>query len=81
MVVRPLFSPAERRVLESLLRHRVRFMVVGLSAAVLQGAHVVTQDIDLWFEELPDKKFDPGIAGRGCGLRPAHPPQSSDVGG
>ena len=58
MAERPLFSAAERRVLESLLRHRVRFMLVGLSAAVLQGAPVVTQDIDLWFENLndPDRK-------------------------
>lgn len=29
-------------------------MVVGLSAAALQGAPVVTQDVDLWFENLRD---------------------------
>jgi len=27
-------------------------MVVGLSAAALQGAPVVTQDVDLWFKDL-----------------------------
>ncbi|OGV63511.1 MAG: hypothetical protein A2498_06950 [Lentisphaerae bacterium RIFOXYC12_FULL_60_16] len=27
-------------------------MIVGLSAAALQGAPVVTQDIDLWFRDL-----------------------------
>lgn len=27
-------------------------MVVGLAAAALQGAPVVTQDVDLWFHEL-----------------------------
>jgi hypothetical protein len=32
-------------------------MLVGLSAAALQGAPVVTQDVDLWFEDLGD----PGI--------------------
>lgn len=48
-VVLPL-SAGELRVLESLVRHRIRFMVVGLSAAALQGAPVVTQDVDLWFE-------------------------------
>jgi len=32
-------------------------MIVGLSAAALQGAPVVTQDVDLWFEDLND----PGI--------------------
>jgi hypothetical protein len=67
VAVQPLFSPAERRVLESLLRHRVRFMIVGLSAAVLQGAHVVTQDIDLWFEELPDRNLIPALLAVGAG--------------
>lgn len=32
-------------------------MVVGASAAVLQGVPLVTQDIDLWFEEVPDPKL------------------------
>jgi hypothetical protein len=27
-------------------------MIVGLSAAALQGAPVVTQDVDLWFEDF-----------------------------
>ena len=50
-------SEGELRLLESLLRHRVRFMVVGLSAAALQGAPVVTKDIDLWFENLGDPEL------------------------
>jgi len=37
-----------------LVKHKVRFMIVGLSAAALQGAPVVTQDIDLWFKDLSD---------------------------
>ena len=48
------FTESERRLLRSLLRHEVRFMVVGFSAAALQGAPVVTQDVDLWFENLGD---------------------------
>ena len=32
-------------------------MIVGLSAAALQGAPVVTQDVDLWFKDLDQ----PGI--------------------
>lgn len=32
-------------------------MVVGLSAAALQGAPVVTQDVDLWFEDLSDPRI------------------------
>jgi hypothetical protein len=51
------FSESELRLLRALLRPRVRFMVVGLSAATLQGAPVVTQDVDLWFENLGELKI------------------------
>jgi len=51
------FAAPEIRLLTALLRARVRFMVVGLSAATLQGAPVVTQDVDLWFEKLEDPKI------------------------
>lgn len=40
----------ELRLLTELVRVRVPFMIVGLASAVVQGADVVTQDIDLWFE-------------------------------
>ncbi len=50
-------SKTELRLLETLLRHKIRFMVVGLSAAALQGAPVVTEDIDLWFDNLSDPKL------------------------
>jgi hypothetical protein len=57
-VAAPLpFSESEVRLLGSLLRRKVRFMVVGLSAATLQGAPVVTQDVDLWFENLGEDKM------------------------
>jgi len=32
-------------------------MIVGLSAAALQGAAVVTQDVDLWFRDLDDPRI------------------------
>ena len=50
------FSKSERRLLENLLKRKVRFMVVGLSAATFQGAPVVTQDVDLGFENLDEPK-------------------------
>jgi hypothetical protein len=54
-VAAPLpFSESELGLLSSLLKHNVRFMVVGLSAATLQGAPVVTQDVIRWFEKLGD---------------------------
>ena len=45
-------SHAELRLLQALVRHEIRFMVVGFSAAALQGAPVVTQDVDLWGSSL-----------------------------
>lgn len=50
-------SDAELRILRSLAEHNVRFLIVGLSAAALQGAPVVTQDVDLWVEDLSDPRF------------------------
>jgi hypothetical protein len=43
--------------LKALGRRGVPFLVVGLSAAAMQGAPVVTRDIDLWFKKLPDPKL------------------------
>lgn len=40
--------------LDELVKADAQFMVVGASAAVLQGVPLVTQDIDLWFAELPN---------------------------
>ena len=53
----PSLNESELRFLRALLRRKVRFMVVGLSAAALQGAPVVTQDVDLWFEDLNDPRI------------------------
>lgn len=53
----PSLNASELRFLRALLRRKVRFMVVGLSAAALQGAPVVTQDVDLWFENLSDPRI------------------------
>lgn len=53
----PSLNESELLFLRALLRRKVRFMVVGLSAAALQGAPVVTQDVDLWFEDLNDPRI------------------------
>src|SRR5262249_30905365 len=52
LVAVPSLNESELRFLRALLRRKVRFMIVGLSAAALQGAPVVTQDVDLWLEDL-----------------------------
>ncbi|RMG45365.1 MAG: hypothetical protein D6719_00340 [Candidatus Dadabacteria bacterium] len=65
----------ERILLKAFNKHGVRYIIVGLSSAVLQGAHVITQDIDLWVEHLGSEQFlnavkeagafyvPPGVAG------------------
>ena len=52
-----MFASEEIRFLRELKKNRVEFMLVGAAAAALQGAPVVTQDVDLWFEDFRD----PGI--------------------
>jgi hypothetical protein len=70
-VAAPLpFSENEVRLLGALLKHKVPFMMVGLSAATLQGAPVVTQDIDLWFENLADPKMPPALREIGAAYVP-----------
>jgi hypothetical protein len=46
---------AERLLLEALQRRGVRFVVVGMGAALLEGAPVATQDLDLWLERAGDE--------------------------
>lgn len=77
------FSESEIRLLGALLKHKVRFMVVGLSAATLQGAPVVTQDVDLWFEKLGDDKMSVALREAGAAYVPPsiiNPPMLAGAG-
>jgi predicted nucleotidyltransferase len=58
-------SDAERRLLEELNRRGVRYLVVGMSAALLQGARGLTEDIDLWFERLDDPRIAESVRAAG----------------
>ena len=49
-------TPAERLLLEALDRRGVRFVLVGMGAALLEGAPVATQDLDLWIEQAGDAR-------------------------
>lgn len=49
-----MFSVKEIAFLKELKRQKVEFMLVGAAAAALQGAPIVTQDVDLWFKDLND---------------------------
>jgi len=56
-----IFTEKEAEFLKELVRHKVDFMIVGLSAAALQGAPVVTQDVDLWFRDLGDTGIEEAL--------------------
>src|SRR5258707_12400180 len=55
------FTDGERTLLEALGRRGVRFVLVGLSAAVLQGANTATRDIDVWFEDVSDPQIGEAV--------------------
>ena len=77
------FSESELRLLRVLVKRKVSFMVVGLSAATLQGAPVVTQDVDLWFENLGEPKISSALQEVGAAYVPPsinNPPMLAGAG-
>jgi hypothetical protein len=44
------------RLIQSLGKEEIRFQVVGMSAAILQGVIVTTIDTDLWVD-LPERQY------------------------
>ena len=50
-------TPAERRLFAALRARGVRFLIIGLGAAVLEGAPVATQDIDVWLETIDNDQI------------------------
>jgi hypothetical protein len=56
-----ILTDGERRLLVELERRGVRYLVVGMSAALLQGARGATEDIDLWFEDLADPRIGEAV--------------------
>ena len=63
-----IFSEDEIRFLRELTRNQVPFMVVGLGAAALQGAPMVTQDVDLWFKTLDHPGLSKTLRALDCSL-------------
>jgi hypothetical protein len=76
-VADPPLTRAELVFLEELVRRRVPFMVVGMSAAVLQGAPVRTDDLDLWFPSLATGVDEAARAAGGTLAWRASPPMIS----
>ena len=62
-----VFTRAERALLLALDALGVPYLVVGMSAALIEGAPGTTQDLDLWFGDLDAEKMrapDQGAAPR-----------------
>lgn len=78
-------TPKERAFLEALVQYEVPFMIVGMSAAILQGAPLLTQDIDLWFKKLDDPNLTKAVQQAGGAYVPPivtmmNPPQFAGEG-
>jgi hypothetical protein len=58
-------TPIELEFLRQLVKNDARFMVVGMTSAILQGADGATKDIDLWFERTSDGKLSTATASVG----------------
>ena len=74
-------TEGERAFLRALSEFGVEFLLVGMSAALLQGARGATEDIDLWFRDLSDPRI--GEAARQSGgfwVTRAQPPLLGGMG-
>jgi hypothetical protein len=71
-----VLTPAERALLEALQALGVRVLIVGMSAALIEGAPGTTQDLDLWLERLNEQQLHEaarragGVYTSGFGLQP-----------
>ena len=74
-------TAAERALLAALNRRGVRYLVIGLGAAVLQGAPVSTQDLDLWLEHPGDEAVCQAASDAGGFWIPAFGMRPPGIGG
>ena len=52
-----VLTPAERTLLRALGALQVRYLLVGMGAALIQGATGITQHLDLWFGRIDPEKL------------------------
>ena len=77
MAEKAIFTGKEVSFLKGLHKQGVDCMIVGAAAAALQGAPIVTQDIDLWFNDLSDPGLRKAVSKVGGAIVPSiglHPP-------
>ena len=52
-----VLTAAERALFEALDALGVRYLIVGMGAALIEGAPGTTQDLDLWFGRIDDDRL------------------------
>ena len=71
-----VLTAAERALFEALDALGVRYLIVGMGAALIEGAPGTTQDLDLWFGRIDDERLREaahkagGFYTSGFGLQP-----------
>jgi len=71
-----VLTSAERALLEALDALGVRYLIVGMGAALIEGAPGTTQDLDLWLERIDEDQLREatrragGLYTSGFGLQP-----------
>lgn len=69
-------TPAERALFEALNALGVRYLIVGMGAALIEGAPGTTQNLDLWFGHLDGTQLSEaarragGLYTSGIGVQP-----------
>ena len=63
-----ILTDAERRFVHELEARGIRYLIVGMSAALIQGARGATEDIDIWFEDVTDPRIPEAVRAAG-GIR------------
>lgn len=71
-----VLTPAERALLQALNALGVPYLIVGMGAALIEGAPGTTQDLDLWFGQIDPVRLSEaarragGVYTSGFGVQP-----------
>lgn len=71
-----VLTPAERALLQALNSLGVPYLIVGMGAALIEGAPGTTQDLDLWFGRIDEARLREaarqagGVYTSGFGVQP-----------
>lgn len=76
-----VLTAAEKTLLEGLHALGVRYLVVGMGAALLEGASGTTQDLDLWFGSIDAMRVGEAARRAGGFYTPGFGMQPPAIGG